>query len=447
MNPRPLEPRDLSAVINAMHPIEGYTAKKYPGLRLVVRDDLVPLFSEREWQEFCHRLFEKPHPGQLRKQTSSKEIFTLPFPPQEPGATCLVKKYKSRGLAGILKNAMRGSRALHEFRIACAISGRGIPAAVPLLAAERVQGGFVRESLLALSFLSAACELKDFFLDPQNACRRACLPDERRALLYSFGQLTAAIFRAGIRQNDYSLNNFLIRKENSGHKIYFIDFERAAITQHIPERVRTELLAKLNRAGHEVSVKDRLRFLRGYLETEERTQDKLLSYARQLQTATLAMIQRDLRRGRLTSIYTSGEYGKFRTPAFRGMYKSGYRLEEILNRLAALQREERQTVVTMVCGADERRLLVVRMARGNAERTWAAINALKLSGLPLEMPHIYAEGDTSGFLVLKIPESGVFPETEAISRQAGPGTMKVIETHFPEERNKIFSLYRTLNQQ
>jgi hypothetical protein len=101
----------------------------------------------------------------------------------------------------------------------------------------------------------------------------------------------------------------------------------------------------------------------------------------------------------------------------------------------------------MVCGADMLSLIVVRMERGIAERTWAVINALKLSGLPLEMPHIYAEGDKSSFLVLKISASGVFPDPEAIRRQAGPGTMKVIEAHFPEELKKIFSLYRMLRHQ
>lgn len=430
-----------------MGKVAGYTSKKYPGLRLVVRDDLVSLYSEREWQDFCARLFQKSPSGKLCKQTSTKEIFTLPFPPHEPGATCLVKKYKSRGLAGILKNAARGSRALHEFRIACAINSRGIAAAMPLLAAEQVQGGFVRESLLALHFLSDTCELKDFFLDPRNACRRSCTAAERRSIISSFGRLTATIFQSGIYQNDYSLNNFLIRKEGCSHRIYFIDCERAAITAHIAEQKKTELLVKLNRTGYEVSAKDRLRFLRGYLSANDSTHDNLSRYARELQNKTLAMIQRDLRRGRLTSIYTSGTYEKIRSPQFRGMYKSGYQLEEILNMLAALPREERQAAVTMNCGADERRLIVLRMARGDAERTWAAINALKLSGLPLEMPHIYGEGDNSGFLVLEIPASGVFPAPEAIARQAGPGIMKVIETCFSEELANIFSLYRTLGQQ
>ncbi|MCX5903735.1 MAG: hypothetical protein NTV89_09775, partial [Proteobacteria bacterium] len=78
------------------------------------------------------------------------------------------------------------------------------------------------------------------------------------------------------------------------------------------------------------------------------------------------------------------------------------------------------------------------------ESMWAAINALKLAGLPIQMPHIYAETETSGFLLLQIPEAGMFPAPEAISRQAGPGTMKVIEAHFPEELKKIFSLFRML---
>ncbi len=126
------------------------------------------------------------------------------------------------------------------------------------------------------------------------------------------------------------------------------------------------------------------------------------------------------------------------------MHKSGYWLEEITKKLAALPREVKQAAVTMSCGSDERSMIVARMERGKAESMWAAINALKLAGLPLEMPHIYAETEKSGFLLLQIPEAGMFPAPEAISRKAGPGTMKVIEAYFPEELKKIFSLYRML---
>jgi tRNA A-37 threonylcarbamoyl transferase component Bud32 len=428
-----------------MRSIEGYKAKNFPGLRLVVRDDLAHFYSEQEWLDFCLRLFAKPPPGQLRKQTSTKEIFTLPFPLLQPEAISLVKKYKSKSLAKMTKDLWRGSRALQELQIARAIHDRGIVTAVPLLAAERMKRGLVYESLLVLPFLSDACELKDFFLEPQNSCRSACSPAQLSDIFHSFGRLTAMIFRAGINQNDYSLNNFLIRKETCGHRIYFIDFERAAISERITDRVKTELLAKLNRAGHEVRVGDRLRFLRGYLALDDRAHGSLLRYARELQKQTLSMIQRDLKRGRLTSIYTSGAYEKFRALSFRGMYKSGYRLEEIMDQLAALTREERQVAVTIGRKADTRSLIAVKMERGNAEKTWAVINALKLSGLPLEMPHIYAEGDKSGFLFLQLPASGGFPALEALARQAGAGTMKIIEEYFPDELRDILALYTRMS--
>ncbi|MCX5898777.1 MAG: hypothetical protein NTY29_11350, partial [Proteobacteria bacterium] len=131
----------------------------------------------------------------------------------------------------------------------------------------------------------------------------------------------------------------------------------------------------------------------------------------------------------------------------RGMHKSGYCLEEITKKFAALPREVKEAAVTMNCGSEERSLIVARMERGKAESTWAAINALKIAGLPLEMPHIYAETETSGFLLLQIPEVGAFPALEEISRTAGSGTIKVIEAHFPEELKKIFSLYRMLKPQ
>ena len=51
---------------------------------------------------------------------------------------------------------------------------------------------------------------------------------------------------------------------------------------------------------------------------------------------------------------------------------------------------------------------------------------------------------TSGFLLLQIPEARDVPCAGGDKPQAGPGTMKVIEAHFPEELKKIFSLYRML---
>jgi tRNA A-37 threonylcarbamoyl transferase component Bud32 len=339
------------------------------------------------------------------------------------------------------KDLWRGSRALQEFQIACAIHDRGIPTAVPLLAAERVQRGLVYESLLALPFLSDACELKDFFLDPHNSCRNACSAAERRSIIKNFGRLTAGIFKAGIYQNDYSLNNFLIRKEAAGHRIYFIDCERAELKERITDREKTELLTKLNRAGREILVTDRLRFLGAYLEASAAAEKKLASRARNLQKETLAMLQRDLKRGRLTSIYTSGAYEKFSTAAFRGMHKSGYRLEEIAGRLAELSGETGRREVTMQRGSDTASLLAVSLERSAAGKLWAAINALKLAGLPLPLPHIYAQGRDCGFLFFNVTETGNAIEPDAVS----PAIMKIIAAYFPAELQNVLSFLHHLS--
>ena len=60
----------------------------------------------------------------------------------------------------------------------------------------------------------------------------------------------------------------MVRKEGAKNQIYFIDFERVEIKNRLLPDQKMELLAKLNRVGREVSIKDRLRFLSGYLEVE-----------------------------------------------------------------------------------------------------------------------------------------------------------------------------------
>ena len=72
---------------------------------------------------------------------------------------------------------------------------------------------------------------------------------QKKRFFHDFGNFTKKIFESRIYQDDYSINNFLIRKEKGSNRIYFIDFERVTIDTEVPEVLAVRLMAKLNRIG------------------------------------------------------------------------------------------------------------------------------------------------------------------------------------------------------
>jgi tRNA A-37 threonylcarbamoyl transferase component Bud32 len=424
--------------------ITGYTYKQLSPLRIFIRDDLVTLYSDSAWQDFCQGLFYGTGGEQPRKQTTYKSIYTLRFPSDDAGNLCVVKKYNSGGLIKTAKEFFRPSKAFHEFQTAISISGKDIPTPAPLLVAELMSYGKVSESLLLTQFIADACELKDFLINRQGAASPSYPMPERWKTVEAFGRLTAKIFNSGIYQDDYALNNFMLKQEEGGTKIYFIDFERVAIKDRLAEQEKTKLLTKLNRVGCEVTAKDRLRFLRSYLRESAGAHKDLKQYARELQGATLTMLRRDLQRGRLTSVYTAETYKKFKTNGYRGICHKGYQEEDLLNQVRNLPHHQNQAAISLNCGPESHALKLVRFKDDGAEKMWAAINALKLAGFPIDMPQGFIESGSDGFLIIKISESGAFPTFEAVCQCAGVKVMKVLETHFPGELKNFSDLLTRL---
>ncbi len=353
--------------------------------------------------------------------------------PDDAGTYGVVKKYTSGGLIKAAKEIFRHSKAFHEFQTAIAIAGKDIPTPAPLLVAELISYGRVSESLLITQFIADAYELKDFVINRQVAESPSYLRTERREIVEAFGRLTAKIFNNGIYQDDYALNNFILKKDEGGTKIYFIDFERVAIKDQLAEQEKTKLLTKLNRVGCEATVKDRMRFLRSYLREEGGDAKKLHHYARELQRTTLVMLKRDLERGRVTSVYTSEEYKKFKINCYRGICHKQYKEEDILNQVQNIPRHKNQAAISLNCGTETQTLKLVRFKDDGAKKMWAVINALKLAGFPIDMPQGFVEIGSHGFLMMKIPESGDFPNFEAVCKGVGLRVMKVLEEHFPEQ--------------
>ena len=180
-----------------------------------------------------------------------KELYALALgAPGEPDHLLKVSRYRGR---------LRGSKARHELRTARALAGRGVATPVPLAAGERRRAGLLRACYLLVPLLPGAVDLAAHW-------RRGVLaPAERRALARGFGALARRLHDAGLRQDDFAPNNFLVRPGDPP-ALLAIDFERARLGRRpASRRARVAMLAKLERrVGVAASASDRLRFLRAY---------------------------------------------------------------------------------------------------------------------------------------------------------------------------------------
>ncbi len=415
--------------------IAGYTYKQFPSIQLLVRDDLSRIYPDATWQELCQQLFHNTGELHLHKQTTHKSIFLMRFPPGDSGKLWVVKKYAHRGFGNIVNNMLRPSRAFHEFHTALSISATGIPTPEPLLIAEYQPRGLHVFSLLITQFIADACALKDFLIKPPSNRHLSQQIFERRKVIEAFGRLTAKIFHCGIYQDDYALNNFLVTQDQDGVKIYFIDFERAAMKQRLDDSEKTKLLAKLNRVGREITVKERLQFLSSYLKEDMKPAKELKAYARQLHTATLAQLKKDLQRRRLTCVYTSEEYHKFDTGGCRGICHKRYRPADLIPQVLNVLHAGKQGIMNHSGDGTPHHVKLVPFKKGDAEKMWAAVTALKLAGFAIDLPQGFVETKRGGCLFFNIPASGNFPDFATICKATGAMVMNLLETHFSEALN------------
>jgi len=191
-----------------------------------------------------------------------------------------------------LRRLGRPSHAAHELEIAERLHARGLPLPLPLAAGERRRGPFLRSCFLLIPIVDGATDVLD--LARQGRLSAA----GRRRLAAALGDLSRRAHDAGLFQDDFAPNNFLVRGEAPGEPM-LIDFERARLTRGVGVRERCWMLAKLSRGLPLASKTDRLRFLFAYTRGE-RAQARI--WWRRLEGVAHRLLLRDLKRlGRLTT--------------------------------------------------------------------------------------------------------------------------------------------------
>ena len=191
-----------------------------------------------------------------------------------------------------LRRLGRPSHSAHELAMAERLHARGLPLPLPLAAGERRRGPLLRTCYLLIPIVDGAVDVLHL------AREGGLLPASRCKLANALGDLSRRAHDAGLFQDDFAPNNFLVRREAPGEPM-LIDFERARLQRHVDVEARGWMLAKLDRALPFVSNTDRLRFLLAY--TGQKREEARLWWRRVQSVAHRLLLRDQARLGRLTT--------------------------------------------------------------------------------------------------------------------------------------------------
>jgi len=212
-----------------------------------------------------------------------------------------IKIYKAPVWSRKLKNLLFGSRARRELEMSAGVFQRGIPQAP--VAAMRESWD---ETWVAIEKLGDWAQLQATILAAAD----------RRKLCTLYGRFARRLHDAGVWQYDFNPTNVLYRDG----RCLLIDFELMKLyAREVPRALRMKSLGKLNRVPS-ISKTDRLRFLKGYLDSVAEERRNWKPIARELLAIYKAQIEHDNDRSERRCMDENRDFGAFEAGEWRGHY-------------------------------------------------------------------------------------------------------------------------------
>jgi hypothetical protein len=235
----------------------------------------------------------------------------------EPDHLLKVNRYP--GWRGYVRR-VRGSKAWRELRMAQAVAERGIPTPIPIAAGERIAGGRLNACYLLVPRLEGAIDLQRLLGEARLGCR------ERRVVAAAFGALTRRIHDAGVFQDDFAPNNFLVEL-GEAPQVAMIDFERARLRRRLGLRKRRHMLAKLERRMGRIRSAERMRFLHAYCRGDRQG---VRFWWQLLDSFAPRLVRRDLARLRRVTTRPGRRFHPVQGVGFRGYARRDVRLTDLV---------------------------------------------------------------------------------------------------------------------
>jgi tRNA A-37 threonylcarbamoyl transferase component Bud32 len=248
-----------------------------------------------------------------------------------PGlGTVVLKVHRPKGLADVLRAALRRSRARAEWDAARWLRGAGVPTPEPFVLAERRRGPFLEAAVTAARFLPNRATFVPALL--------AQPPDKARALLVRAARLVRAMHDRGVAHGDLHSGNVLV-----GHgpgdrcDLHVIDLHAVRTGSHVSRRTREANLAQwLHSLLEGAGPGGRLRTLRAYLGEGAPAGEVRRAFARI--EAAIARRERVRRRSRSRRCVEEGSQFTADVGAGTGRRRRDLALSEVDRLLAAHDR-------------------------------------------------------------------------------------------------------------
>lgn len=315
----------------------------------------------------------------------------------------LVKIYHYPRISQKIKQLFKHTRGFHEFAMNYLTAMKGVPAEVPVGCGER-RGVFTKESYIIIKKIEHCHSMREYLrIDTSRK--------ERRDVLKKFGKLSRTIYDSGVRQDAFSLDNFLVYHDETGNrKVILIDFEMVSIkTKGLRERLRIWYLAKLNREKRYFTNTDRMRFLMSYAGGDFAYSKKL---AREIEALTVRILKKDAQKYRRLCTYKNKKFNIFRNTEFYGYYRKDCLPESLIKLLPVIGETSRNTL-------SPDRFWISRFAKDTLAmahyrtmmRAWKNANALFALTIDVPTPlGIFSRnlsGQKEGFLVSHLPDNSI----------------------------------------
>ena len=222
----------------------GYVALRAPGVRVVIRADLVDAIGA--WL-LATPLALPAGSAPVASGRGAAWRITLPG-----GVRAVLRRYRRGGLvARLVAETYLGvvERPFRELVVTTAARQRGV--AAPEVLAARVEGRVAYRGVLVTAEIPGAVTLLEALRDTPAGGRR-------RALVAEAGRVVGRMHRAGVWHADLNLTNLLVA-ETGDPDVTVLDFDRARLaTGPLRPRARRRNLERLGRSLRKLDPAGRL---------------------------------------------------------------------------------------------------------------------------------------------------------------------------------------------
>jgi len=241
-----------------------------------------------------------------------------------------LKEYHCSGFLKAVKGRFY-SPAEREYHLAHLLAEKGVPTFTPLAVSTVRKGGLPRKSYLLSKSIEGAQSLKEFMHDRYLNQESAGALEKKRVTV-GLAEFVSNLHRKGILHRDFHWGNILIKEEGKNdYRFYLMDLHRVELKSTVSRGERIKNLASLNTGFCQVvSRAERLRFLKAYVEGDEKGKECYPRFSRLVEEKTEQMLKKIWQKREKRCLRANKYFISFKSPAYRGIIDREYYSDGLL---------------------------------------------------------------------------------------------------------------------